>query len=210
MGSFKLEAKTIYSGIHSMTGISEGTLNAALNGDLSAADQILKYNENIVRQAEIADTVITAINDGMEAHGRLIEAQASFLKQASSTITTATKAMTGVNQANLKLGHATTEILQEDKLKQNQLIQNHKRKICLLPQEYATQETVADINFRQKRYQLVQQVNEARDAANNDKKQLTPRQQSMENLREVTGNAGKVGSGVGSWLGGIFNGLFGA
>lgn len=210
MGSFKLEAKTIYTGIHQMTGISEGTLNAALNGDLSAADQILKYNENIVKQAEIADTVITAMTDGMEAHGRLIDAQANFLKQAGNTITTATKAVTGVNQANLKLGHATTEILQEDRLKQNQLIQNHRRKICLLPQEYAAQETVADINFRQKRYQLTQQVNEAREAANNDKKQLTPRQQSMENLRELTGNVGKAGSGIGGWFGNIFNGLFGA
>ena len=44
MGSFILESKTIFSGIHSMTGISDVTLNAALNGDLSAADKILKYN----------------------------------------------------------------------------------------------------------------------------------------------------------------------
>lgn len=210
MGSFKLEAKTIYSGIQSMTGISEGTLNAALNGDLGAADQILKYNENIVRQAEIADTVITAMKNGIVAHGKLIENQASLLKQASATITKATSTLTEVNQANLTLGHSITETLQEDKLKQNQLIQRHKRKICLLPQEYANEETIDNIDFKQKRYELIQQVNEARDAANNAKRQLTPRQQKMENLREITGNAGKVGSGVGSWLGGIFNGLFGA
>ena len=210
MGSFKLEAKTIYTGIHKMTGISEGTLNAALSGDLGAADQVLKYNENIVRQAEIADTVITALNDGMEAHGRLVEAQASFLKQASSTITTATRAVSGVNQADLKLQHTTTETLLEDKLQQNKLIQNHKRKICLLPQQYKTEETVADINFQQKRYQLTQQVNEAKESANADKKQLTPRQQNMENLKQVTGNVSKAGSSVGGWFGGIFNGLFGA
>ena len=209
MGIFKLEARTIYQGINAFTGISEGTLNAALNGDLNAADQILKYNEEIVRQAEIADTVITALNDGMEAQGRLIQAKANLLKQASNTIISATESVISVNQADLKLGHKTTELLQEDKLKRNQLVQDHKRKICLLPQQYKTQETVADINFQQRRYQLIQQENEARENANGAKKQLTPRQQNMETLRELTGNVNKVGSGVGGFLGGIFNKLFG-
>lgn len=209
MGKFRLEAKTIYDGVHAMTGISQSTLNAAMNGDLGAADQILKYNEEMVKQAEIADTVITAMQDGMEAQGRIIQAEAGFLKQASSTLTSATKLTADINQADLKLQHTTKEVLLENKLELNKLVQDHKRKICLLPQQYKTTETVADINFQQKRYQLSQQINNARESANADKKQLTPRQQSMANLRELTGNASKAGSGIGGFFGNVFKGLFG-
>jgi hypothetical protein len=210
MGKFKLEAKTIYGGVAAMTGISQGTLNAAMKGDLGAADQILKYNEDMVRRAEIADTVVTAMQDGMEAQGRIIQAEAGFLKQASSTLISATKLTADINQADLKLQHTTKEVLLEDKLEQNKLIQDHKRKICLLPQEYRTKETVSDINFQQKRYQLTQQVNDARDSANVDKKQLTPRQQSLENIRSISDATAKAGSNVGGFFGGIFNKLFGA
>ena len=209
MGKFRLEAKTIYDGVHAMTGISQSTLNAAMKGDLGAADQILKYNEEMVKQAEIADTVITAMQDGMEAQGRIIQAEAGFLKQASSTLTSATKLTADINQADLRLQHTTKEVLLERKLQLNQLEQNHKRKICLLPQQYKTDEIVADINFQQKRYQLTQQINNAREGANADKRQLTPRQQSMANLRELTGNASKAGSGIGGFFGNVFKGLFG-
>ncbi|MFM7366954.1 MAG: hypothetical protein ACKO2Z_03925, partial [Sphaerospermopsis kisseleviana] len=116
MGKFRLEAKTIYDGVHAMTGISQSTLNAAMKGDLGAADQILKYNEEMVKQAEIADTVITAMQDGMEAQGRIVQAEASFLKQASATLTSTTKLTADINQADLKLQHTTKEVLLENKL----------------------------------------------------------------------------------------------
>ena len=164
----------------------------------------------MVRQAEIADTVITAMQDGMEAQGRIIQAQSGFLKQASQTLTTATKTTAEINQADLKLQHTTKEVLLESKLQINQLQQNHKRKICLLPQQYKTDETVADIQFKQKRYQLTQRINDVRESANTDKKQLTPRQQNMENLQSLTGSAGQVGSKISGWFGGIFNKVFGA
>ncbi len=208
MGKFRLEAKTIYTGVQQMTGISQSTLTAAMAGDLGAADTILKYNEETVKRAEIADTVITSLQDGIEAQGRIIQAEAAFLKQASSTITAATKLTSEINQADLKLQHTTKEIMLEDKLKQTQLIQDHKRKICLLPQQYKTDEIVSDINFQQKRYQLTQRVNEARESANADKKQLTPRQQTMENLRELTGTTAKAGSGIGGFFSNVFKGFF--
>jgi hypothetical protein len=210
MGKIRLDAPAIYSGVQQLTGISRSTFEAAKNGDKSAADTILKFSELATMQAENARTLMAAWESGISAIDEMTEAEASFLEQAGKTLTSATKLESKVQQADLKYQHSTKEVLLESKLQINQLQQNHKRKICLLPQQYKTDETIADIQFKQKRYQLTQRVNDVRESANADKKQLTPRQQQLEGIRSLSGSAGNVGSKVGGWFGGIFRGLFGA
>ena len=186
--SFKLDAKTIYSGVQAATGISQSTVQAALNGDKSAADQILKFKEESEIRANNAETLLTALQESMEHLDTIIQGEANFLKSASNTLTKAQKTVADVNQSDLKLQHTTKEVELESRLKLNAERQRHKIAINLLPEQYRTNEQIADINFRQRRYQLKQQLNEAKNNADTDKKQLTPRQQQLESIRQVGGN----------------------
>lgn len=206
--SFKLDAKTIYSGVQAATGISQSTVQAALNGDKSAADMILKFKEESEIRANNAETLLTALQESMQHLDTVIQSEASFLKSASNTLTKAQKTVADVNQSDLKLQHTTKEVELESRLKLNAERQRHKIAINLLPEQYRTSEQIADINFRQRRYQLTQQLNEAKQNAETDKKQLTPRQQQLESIRQVGGsvaNSGIVG-GAKKILGWIFGG----
>ena len=206
--SFKLDAKTIYSGVQAATGISQSTVQAALNGDKSAADQILKFKEESEIRANNAETLLTALQESMQHLDTVIQGEANFLKSASNTLTKAQKTVADVNQSDLKLQHTTKEVALETRLKLNAEHQRHKIAINLLPEQYRTSEQIADINFRQRRYQLKQQLNEAKNNADTDKKQLTPRQQQLESIRQVGGsvaNSGIVG-GAKKILGWIFGG----
>lgn len=210
MGKVRLDAPAIYSGVQQLTGISRSTFEAARNGDKSAADTILKFSELATMQAENSRTIMAAWESGIAAIDEMTEAEAAFLKQAGKTLTSATKLEAEVKQTDLKYQHSTKEVLLESKLQTHQLQQNHKRKIVLLPQQYKTDETIANMQFKQKRYQLTQRINEVKEGANGDRKQLTPRQQQLESVRSLSGDVGNVGSKVGGFLGGIFNRLFGA
>lgn len=206
--SFKLDAKTIYSGVQAATGISQSTVQAALNGDKSAADQILKFKEESEIRANNAETLLTALQESMQHLDTVIQGEANFLKSASNTLTKAQKTVADVNQSDLKLQHTTKEVELESRLKLNAERQRHRIAINLLPEQYRTNEQIADINFRQRRYQLKQQLNEAKNNADTDKKQLTPRQQQLESIRQVGGsvaNSGIVG-GAKKILGWIFGG----
>lgn len=206
--SFKLDAKTIYSGVHAATGISQSTVQAALNGDKSAADQILKFKEESEIRANNAETLLTALQESMEHLDTVIQGEANFLKSASNTLTKAQKTVADVNQSDLKLQHTTKEVELESRLKLNAERQRHRIAINLLPEQYRTNEQIADINFRQRRYQLKQQLNEAKNNADTDKKQLTPRQQQLESIRQVGGNVANSGivGGAKKILGWIFGG----
>lgn len=206
--SFKLDAKTIYSGVQAATGISQSTVQAALNGDKSAADQILKFKEESEIRANNAETLLTALQESMEHLDTIIQGEANFLKSASNTLTKAQKTVADVNQSDLKLQHTTKEVELESRLKLNAERQRHKIAINLLPEQYRTNEQIADINFRQRRYQLKQQLNEAKNNADTDKKQLTPRQQQLESIRQVGGNVANSGivGGAKKILGWIFGG----
>lgn len=206
--SFKLDAKTIYSGVQAATGISQSTVQAALNGDKSAADQILKFKEESEIRANNAETLLTALQESMQHLDTVIQGEANFLKSASNTLTKAQKTVADVNQSDLKLQHTTKEVELESKLKLNAERQRHRIAINLLPEQYRTNEQIADINFRQRRYQLKQQLNEAKNNADTDKKQLTPRQQQLESIRQVGGNVANSGivGGAKKILGWIFGG----
>lgn len=206
--SFKLDAKTIYSGVQAATGISQSTVQAALNGDKSAADQILKFKEESEIRANNAETLLTALQESMEHLDTVIQGEANFLKSASNTLTKAQKTVADVNQSDLKLQHTTKEVELESRLKLNAERQRHRIAINLLPEQYRTNEQIADINFRQRRYQLKQQLNEAKNNADTDKKQLTPRQQQLESIRQVGGNVANSGivGGAKKILGWIFGG----
>lgn len=206
--SFKLDAKTIYSGVQSATGISQSAVQAALNGDKSAADQILKFKEESEIRANNAETLLTALQESMQHLDTVIQGEANFLKSASNTLTKAQKTVADVNQADLKLQHTTKEVELESRLKLNAERQRHKIAINLLPEQYRTSEQIADINFRQRRYQLTQQLNEAKQNAETEKKQLTPRQQQLESIRQVGGNVANSGivGGTKKILGWIFGG----
>lgn len=206
--SFKLDAKTIYSGVQAATGISQSTVQAALNGDLSAADQILKFKEESEARAKYSETLLTALQESMQHLDTIIQSEASFLKSASNTLTKAQKTVADVNQSDLKLQHTTKEVELESRLKLSAERQRHKIAINLLPEQYRTSEQIADINFRQRRYQLKQQLNEAKQNAETDKKQLTPRQQQLESIRQVGGNVANSGivGGAKKILGWIFGG----
>lgn len=206
--SFKLNAKTIYSGVQAATGISQSTVQAALNGDKAAADQILKFKEESEIRAGNAETLLTALQESMEHLDTIIQGEANFLKSASNTLTKAQKTVADVNQSDLKLQHTTKEVELESRLKLNAEHQRHRIAINLLPEQYRTNEQIADINFRQRRYQLKQQINEAKQNADTDKRQLTPRQQQLESIRQVGGsvaNSGVLG-GAKKILGWIFGG----
>lgn len=206
--SFKLNAKTIYSGVQAATGISQSTVQAALNGDKAAADQILKFKEESEIRAGNAETLLTALQESMEHLDTIIQGEANFLKSASTTLTKAQKTVADVNQSDLKLQHTTKEVELESRLKLNAEHQRHRIAINLLPEQYRTNEQIADINFRQRRYQLKQQINEAKQNADTDKRQLTPRQQQLESIRQVGGsvaNSGVLG-GAKKILGWIFGG----
>lgn len=206
--SFKLNAKTIYSGVQAATGISQSTVQAALNGDKAAADQILKFKEESEIRAGNAETLLTALQESMEHLDTIIQGEANFLKSASNTLTKAQKTVADVNQSDLKLHHTTKEVELESRLKLNAEHQRHRIAINLLPEQYRTNEQIADINFRQRRYQLKQQINEAKQNADTDKRQLTPRQQQLESIRQVGGsvaNSGVLG-GAKKILGWIFGG----
>lgn len=206
--SFKLNAKTIYSGVQAATGISQSTVQAALNGDKAAADQILKFKEESEIRAGNAETLLTALQESMEHLDTIIQGEANFLKSASTTLTKAQKTVAEVNQSDLKLQHTTKEVELESRLKLNAEHQRHRIAINLLPEQYRTNEQIADINFRQRRYQLKQQINEAKQNADTDKRQLTPRQQQLESIRQVGGsvaNSGVLG-GAKKILGWIFGG----
>lgn len=206
--SFKLDAKTIYSGVQAATGISQSTVQAALNGDKSAADQILKFKEESEIRANNAETLLTALQESMQHLDTVIQGEANFLKSASNTLTKAQKTVADVNQSDLKLQHTTKEVELESRLKLNAERQRHRIAINLLPEQYRTNEQIADINFRQRRYQLKQQLNEAKQNAETDKKQLTPRQQQLESIRQVGGNVANSGivGGAKKILGWIFGG----
>lgn len=206
--SFKLDAKTIYSGVQAATGISQSTVQAALNGDKSAADQILKFKEESEIRANNAETLLTALQESMEHLDTVIQGEANFLKSASNTLTKTQKTVADVNQSDLKLQHTTKEVELESRLKLNAERQRHRIAINLLPEQYRTNEQIADINFRQRRYQLKQQLNEAKNNADTDKKQLTPRQQQLESIRQVGGNVANSGivGGAKKILGWIFGG----
>lgn len=206
--SFKLDAKTIYSGVQAATGISQSTVQAALNGDKSAADQILKFKEESEIRANNAETLLTALQESMQHLDTVIQGEANFLKSASNTLTKAQKTVADVNQSDLKLQHTTKEVELESRLKLNAERQRHRIAINLLPEQYRTNEQIADINFRQRRYQLKQQLNEAKNNADTDKKQLTPRQQQLESIRQVGGNVANSGivGGAKKILGWIFGG----
>lgn len=207
MGKFNLKANHIYTGVEAMTGISQSTVVAAINGDKGAASQILQFSEKAKTQAENAATVIAALEEGINSVGEVLEAESQFLTSASQILTNAQKQSSKVEQVDQKLNHTIRENSLEHKLKLDTENQRHRIALNLLPQQYKTTQTIAEINFKQRRYELTQQVNEARENADQTRQKLTPTQQKLENIRSVSGS---VGSGVGGFFGKIFNGLFGA
>lgn len=211
MGSFKVgrtpySAKTIYSGVYAATGISQSTVHAALNGDKSAAELILKIREESEIRAKNGETLLAALTESMENIDTIIQGEAEFLKAASTTLTKAQKTVADINQADIKLEHSIKESELESRLKVNAENQRHRIALSLLPEQYRTDEQIADINFRQRRYQLKQRINQAKESADVDKKQLTPRQQQLESIRQVGSSGSGIVDGAKKVLGWIFGG----
>ena len=206
MGSFKLTANTIYSGVESATGISQSTVHAALNGDTSAADKIFEFHETTKARAENGSKIFSALEEGLRDLDSIIKGETAFLNAASTTITNAQRAVSEVNKKDLILGNTLKETELKTRLELDAERQKHRIKLSLLPTTFKTERDIRDIEFQTTRYQLQQKLNDAKSQAKEEKKQLTPRQQKLESIRPVGSGANGVFGGVKNVLGWIFGG----
>ncbi|ALY07571.1 hypothetical protein kac65v162_gp131 [Nodularia phage vB_NspS-kac65v162] len=207
--NLSLNAPATYTALGQWTGVSQATVNAALNGDQGAAAQILDFSEQAKARASNAETILNAATEGVEALGEVIALEAQFLGTASQTFTTAAKAVNSTFQKDKKFQHSLIEGQVQHRLAVDEENVRHKRALNLLPMESKTRETIAGINYETKRYQLNQQVNEARENRKEALNQLSTRQKQLQSLQRVGGGGKGLGSPIANGVKGFFNFLFG-
>ena len=207
--NLSLNAPATYSALGQWTGISQATVNAALNGDQGAAAKILDFAEQSKARAANAETILTAATEGVESLGEVIALESQFLGAASQTFTTAAKSANSTFQKDKKFQHSLVEGQLQHRLAVDEENVRHKRALNLLPMESKTRTTIAGINYETRRYQLNQQVNEAREGRKEALNQLSPRQKQLQSLQRVGGGGKGLGNPIANGVKGFFSFLFG-
>jgi hypothetical protein len=205
----KIHAPSTYVALAQWTGISQSTINAALDGDLGAANSILEFAESAKARSANAETILSNLSEGVEALGEIISLESKFLATASNTFTKTSKEVNGAFQGDERLFHTTVENQLQHRLTVDNERKRHNRQMNLLPIKYKTDDEVGEINHGTARYQLGLRLNEAKENQRKVFQQLSPRQQHLNNLQKVGGSAVSLGSGVSSFASKVFRFLFG-
>lgn len=208
MSQIKFKANHIYTAVNAFTGISQSTVDAALNGDKGAADHILKFSETSQARAANAETIFGALSEGVEATGQLVQEESKFLKSASGTLKGVQSAIHGIEMANTQYMHASKEYKTKHDYKLRGEITRHRRTLNLMGTEHRTNEELAGMNDRQQRLSFRTQIDDARKQIHDSRQTLSPRQQALDSLQRVGGASSNLHEGLGSMIGKVFSGLF--
>jgi small-conductance mechanosensitive channel len=197
----KLEAPVIYGAVQSLSGISQATVYAALDGDTGAAATVADFRIQQQTRAKNAAQVFGNLEKGMEAMGQVVQHETKFVAAAGKEVQQIGKAWAAVRGADSQLGYSLSQTVTQSN---NQLAEQqfkHGKTLNLLSTKHQANLKSIEIGTQQQEKQI-------KDNLREQQKGLSAGQRAQNTINDVHKHGSKAARGIGGAVGNFFRRLF--
>lgn len=185
----KLDAPVTYAALNSLSGISQETVYAALDGNLKAAATVADFRIQQTKRAQNAKAVFGNLGAGLQAMETVMNEETQFLTAAGGSVAKMADGWAKVRVSDARLGHGLQQkvVATDHQISQEQF--RHSRTLNLLNESHRAALRGIEIDATKAQSQVWQQVKDLQQG-------LSPADKAKETLKDIHRHGSKAVQGM--------------